>query len=72
MRNFTKQQAIKLLAFNLLMLIVAVAIFAVATGFLIANGNSKGVSAAYGVSIPMIILNGFFAYALLKEIHCDT
>lgn len=68
MGDFTKQQAVKLLAISVLALIVAIAIFAVATGFVIANGNSKGVSAAYAISIPMLVLSGLFAYALLKEV----
>ena len=68
MGDFTKQQAIKLLALSVLALIVAVAIFVVATAFVIANGNSKGVSAADGISVPMLVLSGIFAYSLLKEV----
>lgn len=68
MENFTKQQAVKLLAFSVLALIVSIAIFVVATAFIITNGNSKGVSAAYGVSVPMLVLSGLFAYSLLKEV----
>ena len=68
MGDFTKQQAVKLLALSVLALIVAVAIFVVATAFVIANDNSKGVSAAYGISVPMLVLSGIFAYALLKEV----
>lgn len=68
MGDFTKQQAVKLLAISVLVLIVAIAIFAVATGFVIANGNSKGISAAYGISVPMLVISGLFAYALLKEV----
>ena len=61
MGDFTKQQAVKLLALSVLALIVAVAIFVVATAFVIANRNSKGVSAAYGISMPMLGLSGLFA-----------
>ena len=68
MGNFTKQQVVKLLALSVLALIVSIAIFVVATAFVIANGNSKGVSAAYGVSVPMLVLSGLFSYALLKEV----
>ena len=68
MRDFTKQQAAKLLAFNLLMLIVAIATFIVATAFVIAYGNSKAVSAAYGISVPMLVLNGIFAYTFFMEV----
>ena len=68
MGDFTKPQVVRLLALSVLALIVAVAIFVVATAFVIANGNSKGVSAAYGVSVPMIVLSGLFSYALLKEV----
>ena len=68
MGDFTKQQAVKLLALSVLALIVAVAIFVVATAFVIANGISKGVSAAYGISVPMLVLSGLFAYSLLKEV----
>ena len=67
MGDFTKQQAVKLLALSVLALIVAVAIFVVATAFVIANGNSKGVSAAYGISMPMLVLSGHFANTLIKE-----
>lgn len=68
MENFTKPQAVKLLALSVLALIVSIAIFVVATAFVITNGNSKGVSAAYGVSVPMLVLSGLFAYSLLKEV----
>ena len=68
MENFTKQQAVKLLALSVLALIVSIAIFVVATAFVITNGNNKGVSAAYGVSVPMLVLSGLFAYSLLKEV----
>lgn len=68
MGDFTKPQAVKLLALSVLALIVAVAIFVVATAFVITNGNSKGVSAAYGISVPMLVLSGIFAYSLLKEV----
>nr|DAQ10498.1 MAG TPA: hypothetical protein [Caudoviricetes sp.] len=68
MGDFTKQQVVKLLAISILALIVAIAIFVVATGFVIANGNSKGVSAAYAISVPMLVLSGLFSYALLKEV----
>ena len=68
MGDFTKQQAVKLLALSVLALIVAIAIFVVATAFVIADGNSKGVSAAYGVSVPLMVLSGLFSYALLKEV----
>ena len=68
MGDFTKQQTVKLLALSVLALIVSIAIFVVATAFVIANGNSKGVSAAYGVSVPMLVLSGLFSYALLKEV----
>ena len=68
MGDFTKQQAVKLLALSVLALIVAIAIFVVATAFVIAYGNSKGVSAAYGIRVPMLVLSGIFAYSLLKEV----
>ena len=68
MENFTKPQAVKLLALSVLALIVSIAIFVVATAFVITNGNSKGVSAAYGISVPMMVLSGLFAYSLLKEV----
>ena len=68
MENFTKPQAVKLLALSVLALIVSIAIFMVATAFVITNGNSKGVSAAYGISVPMMVLSGLFAYSLLKEV----
>ena len=68
MGDFTKPHAVKLLALSVLALIVSVAIFVVATAFVIANGNSKGVSAAYGISVPMLVLSGIFAYSLLKEV----
>lgn len=68
MGDFTKQQLVKLLAISVLALIVAIAIFVVATAFVIAYGNSKGVSAAYGISVPMLVLSGLFSYALLKEV----
>ena len=68
MGDFTKQQAVKLLALSVLALIVAIAIFVVATAFVIAYGNSKGVSAAYGISVPTLVLSGIFAYSLLKEV----
>ena len=68
MGDFTKQQLVKLLALSVLALIVAIAIFVVATAFVIADGNSKGVSAAYGVSVPMLVLSGLFSYAFLKEV----
>lgn len=68
MGDFTKQQAVRLLALSVLALIVSIAIFVVATAFVIADGNSKGVSAAYGISVPMIVLSVLFSYALLKEV----
>lgn len=68
MGDFTKQQVVKLLALSVLALIVSIAIFVVATAFVITNGNRKGVSAAYGVSVPMLVLSGLFSYALLKEV----
>ena len=68
MENFTKPQAVKLLALSVLALIVSIAIFVVATAFVITNGNSKGVSAAYGISVPMMVLSGLFSYSLLKEV----
>lgn len=68
MGDFTKPQAVKLLALSVLALIVAIAIFVVATAFVIAKGNSNGVSAAYGISVPMMVLSGIFAYSLLKEV----
>ena len=68
MGDFTKQQAVKLLAISVLALIVAIAIFAVATGFVIANGYNKTIGIAYGISVPMLVLSGLFAYALLKEV----
>lgn len=68
MGDFTKQQVVRLLALSVLALIVAIAIFVVATAFVIAYGNSKGVSAAYGISVPMLVLSGIFAHALLKEV----
>lgn len=68
MGDFTKPQVVRMLALSVLALIVAIAIFVVATAFVIANGNSKGVSAAYGVSVPMLVLSGIFSYVLLKEV----
>ena len=68
MGDFTKPQVVRLLALRVLALIVSIAIFVVATAFVITNGNSKGVSAAYGVSVPMLVLSGLFAYSLLKEV----
>ena len=68
MGDFTKQQLVKLLAISVLALIVAIAIFVVATAFVIADGNSKGVSAAYGISVPLMVLSGLFAYSFLKEV----
>ena len=68
MGDFTKPQVVRLLALSVLALIVSIAIFVVATAFVIVNGNSKGVSAAYGISVPMLVLSGLFSYALLKEV----
>ena len=68
MGDFTNPQVVRMLALSVLALIVSIAIFVVATAFVITNGNSKGVSAAYGVSVPMLVLSGIFAYALLKEV----